>query len=400
MISYAWLRRWRKVYGVSARQCNLRYKAPRNVIFRRLRVFWCNLIRLRALHALLEPGGELVFEGFDQKPLWFTASSQEKTLALRGSRKVVVKENVPMTRSRFTAMTRCRWPTPPEDGKEIAVLFKAAGGGSRIRETLRVPREVLLQFQEKGSYRLTDVLAYVSWILDRSRVSLAGGPAPPGPPASGQDSASPAAGGQDSASPAASGQDSASPAASGHESASPAASKRDSASHVALSDDSAPQFGRRVVYLLDWFAPHLDPSVDALINGAGHAVLRVGGHLTGLVQVEDTHAHGPMTKIYKKQESLEAYEQLTLRPDKLPSTTRQTVLDRALGSWRAVNHAACSRGFVSNGIANKLDGSEDETLTLEVTEYWAEWKMHRLRAKVMDEVAKVVAEGTVSSFED
>jgi hypothetical protein len=107
-----------------------------------------------------------------------------------------------------------------------------------------------------------------------------------------------------------------------------------------------------------------------------------------------------MTKIYKKQESLEAYEQLTLRPDKLPSTTRQTVLDRALGSWRAVNHAACSRGFVSNGIANKLDGSEDETLTLEVTEYWAELKMHRLRAKVMDEVAKLVAEGTVSSFDD
>jgi hypothetical protein len=141
------------------------------------------------------------------------------------------------------------------------------------------------------------------------------------------------------------------------------ASKRDSASPAALSEDSAPQFGRRVIYLLDWFAPHLDASVDALINGAGHAVLRVGGHLTGLVQVEDTHAHGPMTKIYKKQESLEAYEQLTLRPDKLPSTTRQTVLDRALGSWRAVDHAACSRGFVSNGIANKLDGSEDETLT-------------------------------------
>ena len=153
-------------------------------------------------------------------------------------------------------------------------------------------------------------------------------------------------------------------------------------------------------FSLDWFAPHLDPSVDALINGAGHAVLRVGGHLTGLVQVEDTHAHGPMTKICKKQASFEAYEQLTLRPDKLPSTLRQTVLDRALGSWRAVDHAACSRGLVSNGIANKLDGSEDEALTLEVTEYWAEVQMHRLRAKVMDEVAKLVADGTVSFFED
>jgi hypothetical protein len=110
-----------------------------------------------------------------------------------------------------------------------------------------------------------------------------------------------------------------------------------------------------------------------------------------------------MTKIYKKQESLEAYEQLTLRPDKLPSTSRQTVLDRALCSWQAVDHAACSRGFVSNGIANKLDGSEDDTLTLEVAEYWAELKMggvHGLRAKVMAEVAKLVDEGIVSSFDD
>ena len=282
------------------------------------------------------------------------------------------------------------------------MLFRAASGGSRIRETLRVPPEVLLQFQEKGSYRLADVLAYVSWILDRSRAPLADGPGPPGPP--GGDGPPPLIDDDDDGSPAVSGPDSASSAASGQESASPAASKRDSASPAASGQESAsPQFGRRVVYLLDWFAPHLDPSVDALINGAGHAVLRVGGHLTGLVQVEDTHAHGPMTKIYKKQESLEAYEQLTLRPDKLPSTSRQTVLDRALCSWQAVDHAACSRGFVSNGIANKLDGSEDDTLTLEVAEYWAELKMggvHGLRAKVMAEVAKLVDEGIVSSFDD
>jgi hypothetical protein len=167
-----------------------------------------------------------------------------------------------------------------------------------------------------------------------------------------------------------------------------------------MSDDSAPQFGRRVVYLLDWFAQHLDPSVDHLINSAGHAVLRIGGHLAGLVQVEDTHAHGPMTKIYKKHESLEAYEQLILRPDKFPSTTRQTVLDRALGSWHGVDHSACSRGFVSNGIANKLDGTEDDTFTLEVSPYEEELGMHRLRAKVMGEVAKLVSDGTVTSFDD
>ena len=144
-LSYGWLRRWRRLFGVSARLANLRFKAPRRVIKERLRVFWCNVIRVRMLHHLCEPGGQLAIEGFDQKPLWFTASSLEKTHALKGFRKVPVKENVPATRSRFTAMTRCRWPEPPTDGKDIAVLFKASGGGVRIKETLQVPPSVFLQ---------------------------------------------------------------------------------------------------------------------------------------------------------------------------------------------------------------------------------------------------------------
>ena len=37
-----------------------------------------------------------------------------------------------------------------------------------------MPPSVLLQFQVKGSYRLRDVLLYLAWILDRSR--LAPGP--------------------------------------------------------------------------------------------------------------------------------------------------------------------------------------------------------------------------------
>ena len=75
-LNYVWLRRWRRTYGVSARQANLRFKAPRHIIQSRLRIFWCNMIRIRWLHQKLEPAGELVVEGFDQKPLWFTASSQ------------------------------------------------------------------------------------------------------------------------------------------------------------------------------------------------------------------------------------------------------------------------------------------------------------------------------------
>ena len=209
---------------------------------------------------------------------------------------MAVKENVPMTRARFTAMTRCRWPTPPSDGKELGILFKAAGGGARIRETLRVPPGVLLQFQEKGSYRLPDVLTYFEWILDRSRI-------PRGlPPASRHAAPIDARTEWDAivADAEAEGE-----AAGGSEA-------------VGGGDLALSHAGRRVVYLLDWFAPHLDASVDELIHAAGHAILRIGGHLTGLVQVEDTHAHAPYSKYYKRQETEDAYEQLQVRPTSCP----------------------------------------------------------------------------------
>ena len=356
-LNHCWLRRWRRLHSVSWRSVNLRFKCSRHILKSRLKVFWGNVLRVRFLHAELEPQGEFVIEGFDQKPLWFTASSQEKTLSLRGALKVAVKENVPMTRARFTGMTRCRWPSPPADGKEIAILFKASGGGVRIRDGLRVPPGVLLQFQEKGSYRLEDVLEYMEWILDRSRLVD-----PPQPPGAGP--------------------------ASSHASSNPEAS----------APSQGP--GRRVLYLLDWFAPHLDPAVDDLVHSVGHAALRVGGYLAGLVQVEDTHAHGPMTAAYKRRETRDAYDQLSVRPDCLPSTTRQTVLDRALDAWNDVNHLACSQGFVGNGIANALDGSQDADLTADVVDLWHEIGMPAHRDEIRAEVANAIAEGQVSTFED
>ena len=110
--------------------------------------------------------------------------------------------------------------------------------------------------------------------------------------------------------------------------------------------------------------------MDELVHKLGHAILRIGGHLTGLVQVEDTHAHGPMTKTYNRLEMRDSAEQLALRPDKLPCYSRATVQRRAVEAWHSVGHKKCTRGFVSNGIANSLDGSEDELLTKEVADFW------------------------------
>ena len=83
-IDYNWLRRWRRMHHVTWRTVTLRFKCSRGTLLTRLLVFWKNVLRVRFLHDLLESHGELVFEGMDQKPLWFTASSLERTLALRG----------------------------------------------------------------------------------------------------------------------------------------------------------------------------------------------------------------------------------------------------------------------------------------------------------------------------
>jgi hypothetical protein len=102
-----WLLRWRKSYGISWRTCNLHYKCSREVLRKRLGIFWCNVLKVRWLHLFLfGPGAFLRFIDCDEKPLWFTSSALQKTLAVRGAAQVSVKENIPATRDRFTAMTR------------------------------------------------------------------------------------------------------------------------------------------------------------------------------------------------------------------------------------------------------------------------------------------------------
>ena len=422
VLDHSWLRRWRRMHHISWRTVNLRFKCSRAVLKSRLHIFWTNILRVRFLHLLLEPGGELVFEGMDQKPLWFTASSQEKTLAVKGARKVCVKENVPMTRARFTAMTRCRWPTPPQDGRDLAVLFKAAGGGSRIREGLRVPQGVLLQFAEKGSYRLQNVLEYLEWILDRSRAAgtfaqdIAPGGLEPSEALSRVVSSEvfnvhaachsqradvePRAEMPADSFAEQQGRDDAVVAENASGGVSDAGFEP-SVRHDSLAERPPLEvFGRRVVYLLDWFAPHLDSKVDDLIHSVGHAVVRIGGHLTPLVQVEDTHAHGPYSAKYKKCETEDAYQQLLVRPDRLPSTSRQTVLDRAQLAWSQVNHGSCTRGFVEDGITNALDGSEDGQLTADVIAFWTELDMPRERLRVHEEVREAVRSRRITRFEE
>eukprot|EP00969_Alexandrium_andersonii_P176889 7821492-Alexandrium_andersonii.AAC.1 len=59
----------------------------------RLKAFWTNVLLLRFLWEALHGDAPLPWVNCDQKPLWFTSASSEKTLAPKGSAKVRAKEN-------------------------------------------------------------------------------------------------------------------------------------------------------------------------------------------------------------------------------------------------------------------------------------------------------------------
>ena len=166
------------MYNVTYRTVNLRFKISHAKRNRRVMTFWVNCIRMNVLHQLLFGAGKLRYIGYDQKPFYFNSSLAQKTLAMKGSDKVPIKENVAASRERFTGMTTCpSWKLEPGDGVRatadgvsgIAVLFRVATGENcthRVRGKCLGSENMLVQFAPKGSYRVEHVLRYLDWSLN------------------------------------------------------------------------------------------------------------------------------------------------------------------------------------------------------------------------------------------
>ncbi len=177
-IGPSWVSDWRRRYRVSYRARTIVYKVARAVLARRLGVFWRNCIRIRYFHSKMFPGKRLRFRAYDQKPFYFNQAGDGGTLASMDEFEVDVRENFHATRARFTALTKSVDKDPDESMEDVAarshgsgsprklaICFKAAGSGERIRQELEVPDNVLLQFGPKGSYRVKQVLELLEWDL-------------------------------------------------------------------------------------------------------------------------------------------------------------------------------------------------------------------------------------------
>jgi len=171
-INLDWLRRWRKRFNVSAKTVTLRYKISRSVFKNRLKVYWLNCIRVRALWRKLkgDTKADLKFICFDQTPKWFNSILNEKTNARKGCRRrVTITENVSASRERFTVNTTCRsW----DDGAipKIGVLFKGSPAQLQtLQDSTTIPEGVLLQTAPFGSYNTAEVVKFLTWALDEHK---------------------------------------------------------------------------------------------------------------------------------------------------------------------------------------------------------------------------------------
>ena len=321
------IRGWRNYFDISWRRCNLRFKCNSATILLRCTMFWENCLRIRFLHYYLVGCREILkFVNSDEKPMWFNSVSGRRVFAMKGAKRVAVNETVQMSRCRFTVKTRCRYPSLPDDGKHLSVMFKAVAG-TNIRKDIEEIEGILLQFSPKGSFRNEHNIEYYEYFTP----------------------------------------------------------------HCTDVEDCE-------LHLVDWYSCNVtDPKLDKLIEGRGHPILRIPGCITGLVQVNDTKAHGPYSREFQNMEERDALEALR---DGLPvpPCDRNTMMRRSNASWQKLDHDSISYGFVQAGIAGKLNGDDDRYLSGDVCTIWQNGNMWDRRIAIQDDIKAKVEDGTYTIF--
>ena len=152
-----WIKSWCKEFNVSLLKPNKRFQISQEDRVLRIIEFLKNIIRVRYFfnhHHKKEP---TIING-DQMPLHRNESAGQKTLSLKNN-PVFVKENYMLSRERATVYTQVS-----SEGKLIPeFVFKGKG----TRTKLNPPEGMNVQWAEKGSYRLPNMLNMVSKLPNR-----------------------------------------------------------------------------------------------------------------------------------------------------------------------------------------------------------------------------------------
>ena len=164
-----WFQRWREHYGITMRRIGMKLTVPWKKIKVRVKVLLQNIFRLRALWNLCHPGVPMRFLSLDQKPSWFNNAGHTGAFSKKGGSAPSVRENFQKTRERYTILTTVpsEQDVDPNVPPKVAVLFKGQPDGSIIKElrSHNLPPWMKVQVQELGSYRSSDMVEALDWIL-------------------------------------------------------------------------------------------------------------------------------------------------------------------------------------------------------------------------------------------
>ena len=146
--------------------------------------------------------------------------------------------------------------------------------------------------------------------------------------------------------------------------------------------------GRRWrIILADFYGPHADDTVWDLCWSRMYVQILIGGGVTGILQVPDTHVHAPLSRRYQDLEMQDLLEQQRLNPAGCPSRSRESCCRDLIAAWRdRPMHLLAQRGWWDNILANDLKGSEDHLGRSAAKQLWDEMSMGTLREQALLDV--------------
>ena len=116
------------------------------------------------------------------------------------------------------------------------------------------------------------------------------------------------------------------------------------------------------IYVLDDYAVHLMDEVRSALLKRGYILIIIGGGVTGDIQLNDTHIHGPLKAAYRKKESALMYEKLKKDPEQIPSPDRDEIMQMACDAFAEVK-VDCNQAFKQLFITNSFNGNEDNQVS-------------------------------------
>ena len=165
------------------------------------------------------------------------------------------------------------------------------------------------------------------------------------------------------------------------------------------------------ILLMDSYEVHKMKEVRELAWERGFIVVLHEGGITGITQWNDLDCHGPFEARLIALEEDDFNKQLELRPGRVPTRQRQTLLSDCAAIWATfAHHHATAQSAVRSGLGCALpdrlpDGrfehwaSEDHMITRDARDFWDDNSMPVLRAEILGKVYAAVQSGALTSWD-